>query len=134
MRTGRTSPTSRRAGRLAAVALLAVLSVGAVACGGDDPAVPRGVAVDASTPADVTFTIPKGSSTRPSATPVLPSPLVLKVGQVIRIINEDDVGYDLGTFYVGARETLTQRAATVGSYTSACTLHPSGSITLTITR
>ena len=58
---------------------------------------------------------------------------MLRVGQVIRIVNNDDIGYDLGTFYVGAHETLTQRAARVGSYTSACTLHPSGTITLTIT-
>lgn len=95
---------------------------------------PRGVAVDASTPADFTFTIPKGAGAARSAEPVLPSPLVLKVGQVVRIVNEDDVGYDLGTFYVGAHETITQRASAVGSYTSACTLHPSGSITLTIVR
>ena len=35
---------------------------------------------------------------------------------------------------VGPRETMTQRAVSTGSYTSACTLHPSGTITLTIVK
>jgi len=105
-----------------------------VGCAGGGASVPRGQAVAAETRADVTYTIPAGASKQGGSGPVLPSPLVLRVGQVIRIVNQDDIGYDLGTFYVGPRETLTQRAVTPGSYTSACTLHPSGEITLTITK
>lgn len=123
---------SRTWSRFAFVVVLAAAALLTPSCAADDPAVPRGVAVDASTRADLEFTIPAGSSRAGSSAPVLPSPLVLRVGQVIRIVNQDDIGYDLGTFYVGPHETITQRAAKVGSYTSACTLHPSGTITLTI--
>ncbi len=129
---GMSRAVPRAVSRFAFVVVLVTVVLLAPSCAPDQPAVPRGVAVDASTPADFEFTIPAGSSRAGSSTPVLPSPLVLRVGQVIRIVNLDDIGYDLGTFYVGPRETITQRAAKVGSYTSACSLHPSGTITLTI--
>jgi len=103
-------------------------------CSAGVESAPRGQAVHASTPVDFDFTIPAGASKRDNQEPLLPSPLVMRVGQVIRIVNLDDVGYDLGTFYVGPRETMTQRAATTGTYTSACSLHPSGTITLTIVK
>ena len=115
----------------AMVLLAAVLLLG---CSSSPSSAPRGQAVDSGTHADLAFTIPAGASKLGGQTTLLPSPLVMHVGQVIRIVNNDDVGYDLGTFYVGPRETMTQRAVSTGSYTSACTLHPSGRITLTIVK
>jgi hypothetical protein len=91
--------------------------------------------VAADTPADVSFTIPAGAAQRTAAgeiVEVFPNPLVLHVGQVIRIRNDDSIGYDIGPFYVGPGLTMSRRVTAEGAFTSFCDLHPTGRVTVQI--
>lgn len=56
----------------------------------------------------------------------------VRVGEVIRIENQDDRGHLVGPFFIGANETLTQRFSSEGTFQGSCTVHPSGQITLTV--
>lgn len=83
--------------------------------------------------ADYEYLIPPGTGERISAgddVEILPAQLDVEVGEVIRIVNEDDEGHFVGIFYVGAGETVTQRFNSPGEFVGQCTVHPSGEITL----
>lgn len=56
----------------------------------------------------------------------------MRVGEVIRIVNEDDRGHLVGPFFVGANETLIQRFTSPGEFIGECTVHPSGQLVLTV--
>jgi hypothetical protein len=118
--------------------LLFIVAVAGVSSCGDEPAArPTTEVVPSATDADLTFTIPRGTWTRilrGEEVELIPNPLRMKVGEVIRILNEDTVGFDIGPFYVGAHETMTQRMATAGTYTGACSLDPTGEVTLIVER
>ena len=64
---------------------------------------------------------------------ILPAELEVQVGESIRIDNEDDRGHNVGPFFVGANETLTQRFSSPGDFEGACTVHPSGQFALIVT-
>jgi plastocyanin len=90
---------------------------------------------DSAAPADYEYVIPQGTSERirggePIA--ILPAELEVHVGEIIRIINQDDVGHFIGIFYVGPREVVTQRFASPGTFIGNCTVHPSGQISLRV--
>jgi plastocyanin len=85
--------------------------------------------------ADWSYVIPAGTGERidrGQPVDVLPAEIDARVGQVIRIVNEDSRGHLVGPFYVGARETLTQRFASPGSFTGRCSVHPSGDLRLVV--
>jgi plastocyanin len=63
---------------------------------------------------------------------IIPDDLYVRVGQVLRIVNEDDRGHVIGAFYVASGETLRQRFASPGVLEGECSVHPSGSFTLTV--
>ena len=89
---------------------------------------------DAGT-ADYEYVIPEGTADRIAAgedVEILPAQLTVRVGEVIRIVNEDLSGHFVGIFYVGAGETVTQRFNSAGEFSGLCTIHPSGQITLTV--
>jgi plastocyanin len=54
------------------------------------------------------------------------------VGETIRIVNDDDRGHNVGPFFVGAGETLSQRFSSAGEFVGVCTVHPSGQIVLVV--
>ena len=86
--------------------------------------------------ADYLYVIPAGTADRITAgetVEILPAQLVVRVGEVIRVVNEDDAGHFVGIFYVGAGETVTQRFASSGDFSGFCTIHPSGQISLHVT-
>src|SRR4051812_13956585 len=93
--TGACRSGSRRRCLLLAVSTLLLTVLLLVGCSDAGASAPRGVAVDPATQADFDYTIPAGASKLGGQTTLLPSPLVMHVGQVIRIVNLDDVGYDL---------------------------------------
>lgn len=114
-----------------ALALLAVVLVG---CSDDQGALIEGGSPSAE--ADYLFVIPEGTAGRITAgesVEIVPAELVVRVGEVIRIVNEDDAGHFVGIFYVGAGETVTQRFASPGDFSGICTIHPSGQILLRVT-
>lgn len=63
---------------------------------------------------------------------ILPPELNVRVGEVIRIVNEDSEGHFVGIFYVAANQELVQRFYAPGEFSGTCTVHPSGQITLTV--
>lgn len=126
-----------RHGRRALRAIVAVgVGLALVACGGDDGREPAAESIEAVDVATYEFVIPAGAGEALDAgTPleILPAELVVRVGETIRIVNEDDRGHSVGPFFVGAAETLTQRFSSPGEFVGVCTVHPSGQIVLTVT-
>lgn len=85
--------------------------------------------------ADWSYEIPAGTGARldrGEKLALLPPRIDARVGQVIRIVNNDTRGYLLGPFYVGPRETLTQRFTSPGTFEGACAVHPSGRLVLEV--
>jgi plastocyanin len=114
------------------VALAAAMGLGA--CGSDDaggaPAISNADSVEAAT---FEYAIPAGAGEALDAgqpLEILPAELEAHVGDTIRIVNHDDRGHNVGPFFVGAGETMTQRFASPGDFVGICTVHPSGQFTL----
>jgi len=120
-----------------AVTLFAVAVLGVAACTGDDDATgpgfgPNDTSIETAT---YEYTIPAGAGEALDAgTPleILPAELVTKVGESIRIVNEDDRGHNVGPWFVGANETLRQPFTSPGSFEGVCTVHPSGELILVV--
>ncbi len=106
-----------------------------VGCGSDASSEPATEAIAAVDEATYEFVIPVGAGEALDAgTPleILPAELDVRVGETIRIVNEDDRGHTVGPFFVGANETLTQRFSSPGEFVGVCTVHPSGQIVLLV--
>lgn len=104
------------------------------ACGADEagPLIERG---DAGAAADYLYVITAGTAERLAngeEVEIIPANLDVRVGEVIRVVNEDAEGHFVGIFYVGAGETVTQRFASPGEFEGNCTVHPSGQLVLTV--
>lgn len=81
------------------------------------------------------FLIPSGTAARIDAgetVELVPAVLEVRVGEAIRIVNEDDEGHVVGVFYVGAGETLTKRFTSPGELSGACELHSDGEFTVRV--
>jgi len=91
--------------------------------------------VQGATSVDFDYTIPRGTAARVARgddVEIVPRRLDARVGQVIRIRNDDDQGQAVGPFYVAARSTLTQRFLSAGTFAGQCTVHPDGAIRLVV--
>ncbi len=147
--------------RAAAVVLAASLMVVGVGCGGDtgDQAVrpqAEGEApssLDGSTgwrehdlpgvglalgvqQATYEFVIPPGAGDALAAGEplrIVPARFEAKVGESVRIVNNDRRGHNVGPWYVGSNETLTQKFTSPGIYEGPCSVHPSGAMLLEVT-
>jgi hypothetical protein len=92
-------------------------------------------AAEADAIPDYDYLIPLGTGAKLDAgerVEIIPADLVVRVGEVLRITNEDDRGHVIGAFYVASGETLRQRFASPGVLQGDCSVHPSGSFTLTV--
>jgi hypothetical protein len=123
--------------RLAAVALGVAVVLAATGCNNNGPA--TGPTVPVTTvpgPYDHEYVIPAGtgamldSGARPA---VFPTSLDVRVGETIQIVNNDDRGHTMGTFYVLANSTLTYRFTTAGTFIGDCSLNPGEEFVLTVT-
>ena len=117
------------------IATFALVSVVLVGCGSDASSDPATEAIESVDAATYEFVIPVGAGEALDAgTPleILPGELEVRVGETIRIVNEDDRGHTVGPFFVGANETLTQRFSSPGEFVGVCTVHPSGEIVLVV--
>ncbi len=109
--------------------------VGLAGCGSDARSDPATEAVDSVDAATYEYVIPAGAGEALDAgTPleILPGELEVRVGETIRIVNDDDRGHSVGPFFVGANETLTQRFSSPGEFVGICTVHPSGEFVLVV--
>ena len=123
--------TARRT--LACVVVGALALVGA-ACGSDEQADIE-VLEDGSRPVTHEYVIPFGTAQRIEGgelIAIVPQRLDVKVGDTIRIRNDDAFGAQVGIFHVGAGETVTMRFTTPGTLTGACDVHPSGEFTIRV--
>ena len=81
------------------------------------------------------YVIPDGTGDRIDAgdpVDVLPDVLTAHVGEVMRIVNDDDRGHLVGPFYVAAGQTLTQRFDTPGELVGVCSIHDDGRFVLEV--
>ncbi|MCB1001616.1 MAG: hypothetical protein KDB40_20160 [Acidimicrobiales bacterium] len=124
--------------RLALSAVLPLAAVAALpACssdgGGDLEATPV-----TTIPGPYTFdyTIPEGTAALIAVgqdPKVMPTEITAKVGDTIRIVNDDRASHTVGTFYVLAGTTLTYRFTTVGVFEGVCSTTPEDEFILTVT-
>jgi hypothetical protein len=117
------------------VALALALVAGAGACGSGSSAQPGIAVVSDDSPADFDYLVPKGTGEliqRGNDIKIIPNPLIMTVGDVIRIRNQDSVGYNVGPFYVGPNSTMTQIATSPGSFKGMCLLHTGDELVVTI--
>ena len=81
------------------------------------------------------YFIPEGTAERiANGEPVdlVPRELRVRVGEAIRIVNDDDEGHVVGVFYVGPGESLTKRFTAPGELSGSCTVHSTGEFTLRV--
>jgi plastocyanin len=109
-----------------------VLAVIAVASGDDEPEFQT---IANSDDADYEYTIPLGAGAQIDAGEsinIIPAELTVRVGESLRIINDDDRGHVVGVFFVGAGEILSQEFTSTGALSGGCSIHPSGEFTLQV--
>lgn len=126
---------------LIVLALVPALVVGA--CGGDDGGESSSAAVpelevvdsDAAEGYDYDYVIPFGTGRRLDGgeeIEIVPGELDVKVGERIRIVNEDVRGAAVGIFWVPAERTVAMQFTTPGTLTGECDVHPSGIFTINV--
>lgn len=87
-------------------------------------------------PANYDYLIPAGTAARIAAGrpfDVVPQRLDVKVGETIRIRNQDSVGAEVGVFFVGPGETVSMKFTKPGVLRGKCTVHRSGEFTINVT-
>jgi hypothetical protein len=114
---------------------IGLLTLILAACGGDDR---QGALVvpDATADSfDYDYDIPLGTGERfdnGEVIEIIPAELEVEVGEVLRIVNNDERDHLIGPFFVGAGETLVQRFSAPGEFEGLCTVHPSGQFVLKV--
>ncbi len=101
----------------------------------DSPASVEITGADDATEFAHDFTIPPGTAGRIAAgeeIEIVPAELIVKVGEAIRITNNDSADHIVGVFFVASGETLTQRFNSEGVLSGECSVHPSGAFTLRV--
>jgi plastocyanin len=123
-------------GLVASTPLVVALALGLAGCNDSTSTMrPDIEAADEAAAADYDYLIPAGTGARLDAgerVEIIPGELEVKVGEVIRIVNEDERGHVIGAFYVAAGETLRQTFSSPGVLAGECSVHPSGSFVLTV--
>lgn len=116
--------------------LVAALAAGPlVACGGSDG---RQAATPMTTipgPYDYEFVIPPGTAAKIALgedPKIMPNELDVRVGETIRIVNDDVVSHTVGTFYVLAGTSLVYRFPKEGRYEGECSTNPDDIFVLTV--
>ncbi len=117
------SPRRHRAvvAAVAAIVLVALIGGGFV------------VAARAPSGADHLYVIPPGTQAAISAgedVEVIPAELHLAPNDELTITNHDSVAHAIGLFTVRPDETVNYRFANPGVFRGACTVHPTGSLTI----
>jgi plastocyanin len=125
--------------RLLIVVLVPVVAVSGLLIGralraDDDAGVGFGNADDV-TDFEHDYLIPEGTAARidrGEEVDLVPRELTARVGEAIRIVNDDDEGHVVGVFYVGPGESLTKRFTAPGELSGTCTVHSTGEFTLRV--
>jgi plastocyanin len=87
-------------------------------------------------PQEYRVVVPAGTGARidsGEAVELIPRDLALSVGDTMVIENQDARNHTVGPFAVRAGETLDYTFSSSGIFKGACTVHPSGEVTITVT-
>jgi len=117
---------------IAVIASAAVVATAVIVLSGDD-SILRTASI--TTAADYEYEIPLGAGERTDAGEelnIFPWILKVRVGESIRIVNNDDRDHLIGAFFVGAGETLTQEFVSPGMLTGECSIRPGSSFTIQV--
>jgi plastocyanin len=119
---------SRRA-VLAAVAGALALAAAAVAVVALQPSAParRGRTIEYDVPAGTAARLARGE-----AVSIVPARIVGRVGDTLRLVNNDERTHTVGPFIVSPGQRLTIPLARVGTYIGACSLHPSRRVAIVV--
>lgn len=128
MTPGTGTPGVVAARRRAALVVPVLLAFAAVlpSCGKDSVKVE---VVQGRTPVTHEYVIPFGTGRRLAGgeqIEIVPRVLNVKVGDTIRIRNQDAYETEVGIFHVAPGETVTMKFRTPGKLVGACDVHPSG--------
>ncbi len=130
--------------RLLAGIMLAALLVTTAACGSDSAASTDGTsptaqwgALGETEAATYEFVVPYGTSVRidqGQVVDLMPRQLDVKVGESIRIKNQDSRDYMIGPFYVTAGQSLAMRFSQEGQLSGLCSMNPEGEFVIDVTK
>lgn len=84
---------------------------------------------------DHDFVIPAGTEARRlrgETVQIMPETLDVRVGESIRVRNDDDTGAYAGIFYVGPGEVVSMRFTTPGTLSGECDLNAGGTFTVKV--
>lgn len=115
----------------AAVVVVAIVAVVTVS-GGSAPGFSDAADVEAF---EYDYVIPAGTQARLDAgetVEIVPASLTVRVGESIRIVNDDDANHVVGGFFVPAGATLQQHFNSAGELIGECDVHPSGTFRLIV--
>jgi len=118
---------------VATVALIVVVVLLIVTRGGDEGTLFE--VIDDADAATHDFVVPPGAAVRTAMGEdlgIVPQRLQARVGDTIRIRNDDDVAATVGIFFVGSGDTVTMRFTSVGTLEGSCDVHPSGRFTIDV--
>jgi hypothetical protein len=122
--------------RLSAAVVLLAVGGGIAACGNDKPEL-KVVDPQAKNSYDYDYVIPFGTGKRLDGgekVQIVPGVLNAKVGQRIRIRNDDARGAAVGIFWVPAGRTVAMEFTEPGTLSGQCDVHPSGVFTINISK
>jgi len=119
--------------------IVAALSLGVVGvgCGADREGAQVGQAENIAVGEEATYEylVPFGSGNRLDSGEILdimPQELTVKVGESIRIVNDDIRDFMIGPFFVMAGQTLAMRFTNPGTIEGVCEINPEGKFVITV--
>jgi hypothetical protein len=105
-------------------------------CGGNGTATqPQWGALPDDEAATYEYVVPYGTSVRVDQgqkVDLMPSELEVKVGESLRIKNQDGRDYMVGPFFVAAGRTLSMRFTFPGELSGICTLNADGKVVIRV--
>ena len=124
--------TSRISRILASGALVLAFTATAAACGTSRESGIGGAEsspIGSKDPATYEYKVPFGTGNKIDSgevVSIMPQTLDVKVGESIRIVNDDIRDYMIGPFFVSAGQTLAMRFTHEGTIKGVCQINPEG--------
>lgn len=120
-----------------AIVAAATLTMVLASCGGDRESDGIGRTENVAADATVTYEyrVPFGTGERMDGgevAEIMPAELTVKVGESIRIINDDLRDYMIGPFFVMAGQTLAMRFTNPGVIEGVCQVNSEGRFAITV--